>query len=331
MSQNILISNWGISSELICNEAEKRWYWVNITSKEKNLFSVSHNSKEIYFKSVDCWLNTSFWLKSANDKEITYLIGSIHDIKVPKSIYLDLWETLDFKTLSSQLQTPVISKPIDGAHGDWVFLNICNESDLSSWIEYSFWQGASRIVIQEQIPWDDHRIIVCGDRVVAATKRVPPSIVWDGVNTIIELIHKENKNPDRLWEDHVNKMSPIKIDTELENCLQAQGYNKKDVLKSWKQIFVRKNANLSSGGSAIDVTDILHDDVKQQSIEIASRLWLGFCGVDVFSTDISQSLEATWWAIIEVNATPGIRMHHFPSQWQSRDVAWAILDRVFSM
>jgi carbamoylphosphate synthase large subunit len=109
---NILISNWGISSELIIKEAEKIWYNIKILSKNDNLFIVDNWEKKVYFKSVDCWLNTAFWLKIANNKELTYILANENNIRVPKSIYLnksdfnqDFLEKLD-------IDFPVITKPI---------------------------------------------------------------------------------------------------------------------------------------------------------------------------------------------------------------------------
>lgn len=329
MSQNILIQNWGISSSLIIEQAEEKWLKVKVISRNKNLFCVSDENKEVYFKSVDCWINSSFWLKAANDKELTYIIGEENDIKVPKSIYLNLWETINIDKVSEKLNFPIITKPIDGAHWDGVFLNIYTQEDLDAGVKYSFSYWASRIVLQEQIAGDDHRVIVVWNKVVAVTKRIPPEITWDGSTTIQGLINAENLSPDRVGEDHENKMSPIKIDDELENCLKEQWYSLSSILENKKTIRVRKNANLSSGWSAIDITDLIHNENKKQCVKLAHTLWLNMCWVDIFSTDISKTMEENQWAIIEVNWTPWIRMHHFPSLWSERNVAGEILDFIF--
>lgn len=329
MTQNILIKNWWISSSIIISRSEELWLKHKIISSEKNLYSISNENKTVYFKSVDCWINSSFWIKAANDKELTYLIGDMNKIKVPKSIYINKGETISLEELEKTLKLPVISKPIDWAHWDWVFLNITDESSLQEGINYSFSSNTSRVVIQEQVFGEDHRIIVIWDKVVAGTKRVPPEVIWDWIKTIKQLIDLENNNSERSWSDHENKMSPIKIDSELENCLKEQGYNLESILITWKKIYVRKNANLSSWGSAVDITDIIHPSIKSQAIKLSQLLWLRMSWVDVFSTDISKSLDETNWAIIEVNATPWIRMHHFPSIWKSRDVAGELLKFIF--
>lgn len=329
MTQNILIQNWGISSWLIIWEAGKLWYNVEIISKEKNLFSVSKWRNKVYFKSVDCWINSSFGLKAANDKELTYLVWEDNNICVPKSLYLNSGENIDISELQKKLTLPVISKPIDWAHGDWVFLNITNNKHLKEAIKYSFLWDVKRIVVQEQISWEDHRIIVIGSKVIAGTKRIPPEVTGNWIETIEELINSENTNPDRLWVDHKNKMSPIKIDEELINCLKEQDYNILTILEKWKKIRVRKNANLSSGWSAIDITDNIHPEILEQCVKLSEKLWLRMCWVDVFSDDISRPLTENNGAIIEVNATPWIRMHHFPSIWTPRNVAKELLNFIF--
>lgn len=329
MTQNILIQNWWISSRLIIDEAEKLWFTINIINPEKNLFVIENNSKKVYFKSIDCWANTSLWLKSANDKELTYLIGEREGIRVPKSIYLNRWDIITLKQVQEKLKLPVISKPIDGAHGDGVYLHISTEKQLSEAIDFSFWKETQRIVIQEEIQWEDHRVIVIWNKVVAGTKRIPPEIIGDNTSTIEELIVKENKNPDRIGKDHSNKMSPIKIDSELLNCIEEQWYTITSILPLWVTLRVRNNANLSSGWKAIDITDIIHPTTKKECIKLAHSLGLSICGVDIFSTDISKELDETHWAIIEVNATPWIRMHHFPSEGIPRNVAKEILEFMF--
>lgn len=125
-------------------------------------------------------------------------------------------------------------------------------------------------------------------------------------------------------------MSPIKIDEELKNCLIEQWYTLSSILENNKTINVRKNANLSSWGRAIDVTDKIHTENIKQCVQLAQALWLQICWVYIFSTDISEPMHKNNWAIIEVNGTPGIRMHHFPSEWKERNVAWEILNFIFS-
>lgn len=327
----LLRQNWAISSQLIIDEAESMWLQTIKLSEENNLFSVSNSKKNIYFKSVDCGLNGSFGLKICDNKELTYIISEENGVRVPQSFYIDREELESFDFYSNNIDYPVISKPIDWGWGDGVAVNLNNIEELKQGLLYSFEdETVSRVVVQEQISWEDHRIIVLQWKVVAVTMRIPPYIIWDGEKSIWELIGKENKNSLRGegW-DHDAPMSKIKVDSECLSHLKELWYSLKSVLEKGKKINVRKNANLSTGGLAIDKTNDIHPQVQEQAEKIADICGLGFCGVDFFCKDISQSLEEGRGAIIEINATPGIRMHHFPSEWKSVNVAKKLLEAVF--
>ena len=327
----ILIQSWGISSQLIIDEAQKKWLKTTEISSENNLFSLSNWEKKIYFKSVDCWLNSSFGLKISDNKELTYKIAEENDIRVPKSLYLNRDQIETLIDLEKDISYPVISKPIDWARGDGVAINLNSLEELKKWVEYSFQDShVNRVVIQEQITGEDHRILVIEWKVIAVTMRIPPYIIWDGKSSISELIEEENKNPLRWeWWDHDAPMSKIRIDDECVAHIEDLGYALESTLEKWKRINVRKNANLSTWGLAIDMTSKIHPSIKEQAEEISKICGLWFCWVDFFCKDISQSLEEGEWAIIEVNATPWIRMHHFPSQGEGVNVAKILVDSLF--
>lgn len=331
MWSKILIDNWWISSQLLVDEAKNRWIKHNIISKKDNLFILQWDTKEVYCKSVDCWLNTSLWLKIANNKELTYRISEQNDIRVPQSIYVNREEWEQNNIHIWDWTFPVITKPVDGAHWDGIALNIYDFQQLLEWLKHSFENtSVDRVIIQEQITWEDHRIILVGWKVKAVTKRIPPYIIWDGKSSIYELIVQENNNPLRGdWKDHDAPMSLIKIDDDSSRYIQNLWYSLKSILEQDKKIYVRENANLSTGGYAIDMTDVIDDSIKFEAEKIAQICGLWFCGVDFFCEDISQPIGLSKWAIIEINATPGIRMHHFPSEGKSRNIAGDLLDYIF--
>jgi cyanophycin synthetase len=212
-----------------------------------------------------------------------------------------------------------------------VAINLKNIEELKKWLQYSFNEKkVYRVVIQEQIFWEDHRIIVINWKVEAVTKRIAPFIIWDWKTTIKKLIDIENENPLRWWEKNYDAvMSKIKIDSELNNYIKEQWYSMNSILEEKMKIKVRKNENLSTGWLAIDMTNKIHPEIKQEAIKIAKIAWLWFVWVDFLCEDISLSLKEGKWAIIEINATPWIRMHHFPSIWQSRNIAKKILEAIF--
>jgi cyanophycin synthetase len=328
---NILIGSWGISSQILINAAKERWLWITVFSRENNLFSLYQEGKKVYFKSIDGGLNSSFGLKVADNKELTYTLAEDNNIRVPKNIYIDR-DNLNSEYISNlDISYPVISKPVDWARWEWVSLNIKNSDELFEGLSYSFEdETVSRVVIQEELFWDDHRILIVDWKVEAVTKRIPPYVIWNGIDSLQKLIEEENNNPLRgNWWDHDAPMSKIKIDSESISFLWSLWYDMQSILKNWQELNVRKNANLSTWWLAIDLTNHIHLSIAEQAIDLARICGLWLCWVDYFCTDISEELISWEWAIIEINATPWIRMHHFPSKGQGRDIASKILQALF--
>ncbi len=185
------------------------------------------------------------------------------------------------------------------------------------------------IIIQPFYKGEDYRIIVINHKYIAAMKRVPAHIQWDGKSNIKTLIQQENLNPIR-WELHSKWLSIIPIDQETENCLINQWLNRESIPEKDQIIYVRKNANLSTGWLSIDVTDQIHPSIKKMTEKASKIIWLKVCGIDYISEDISKPLSEQVGGIIEINHTPGLRGHHFPASGKPRNVAKAILKTRFS-
>lgn len=131
-------------------------------------------------------------------------------------------------------------------------------------------------------------------------------MIWDGQSTIHQLITSENENNPLRQRDYYAPLSFIREDQELADWIDKQWYTTDDILPLWTELQLRWNSNMGTGGTARDVTHILHQDTKDLCIEVASKLWLGICGVDILTTDFSRTLGETNWVILEVNGTPGI-------------------------
>lgn len=322
--------NWSISSELIVTEAEKMWLKVDIVDIPKNLFEISNNDKTIKFKNIDCWLNSSYAFRVAKFKDTTYYLLEREWIRVPKTKYLVRKNKDKYMEFLKDLEFPVVTKPVDWSHWDWVAVNINNYEELKEALNYSFWKDTSKVIIQEQIPWVDHRVVIVWWKMVAAALRVPPFIIWDGEKTIKELIDIENKNPLR-WENHNAPLSQIKVDEEAIDTLKEQWYEIESIVEKEKKVNIRKNANLSTWWISIDLTDKVHPSVQKTCEEAAKTLTLWIAWVDFVTTDISKDIKETKWAIIEVNHTPWLRMHHYPSQGKPRNIANSILKLLFNI
>lgn len=321
-------TGWSISSDLIIGAAMELWYSSHEIVRKKNLFSLSDWGKNILFKNIDCGLNSALGFKISEDKELTYLLIGEQGLPVPKSKYVNQDGLLSITLESIGMKFPLVVKPIDGAHGDGVSIDIMDDDALKNALNIAFWHG-TRAIVQNHVNGFDHRVLVVGDRVVAVAMRDPASVIGDGIHTIRELVDIENQNPLRWAWDHSAQMSPILFDEESIALLKKNELTVDVIPEEWKKIYVRWNANLSTWGKSIDLTDVIHPSIKDIAVRAAKIVWLQVAWVDILATDISKPLSETGWVIIEINATPWLRMHHFPSEWSSRNVAMDIVILAF--
>jgi len=319
-----------ISSKIIAQEAENMWYTVNIIFDDSDIFTVKKNWQKRLFKNIDCWANNSLWVKFANYKSLTYLMLWKHWIKIPKSIIAKKWEQKKKIMRSIQeiwLSFPLVVKPSKWAHWDWVSVNITNEKDLNKAIDRAL-KFYHHIVIQEFLVGEDHRLIVIDYKFVAAMKRIPAHIIGNGIQSIQDLITQENKNPLRgKW--HSSSLTKIKIDKELKSYLSNQWFTLESIPGKNKMISIRKNANLSTWWISMDITDDIHPEIIKMVEKASKILWLKICWIDYLSNNINKPLSYQKWWIIEVNHTPWLRWHHFPTIGKPRNVAKAILQLAF--
>lgn len=324
------IWNWWISSKLIYEEAEKIWLKCEVIEKEKNLFLISNTKKEILFKSSDCSINSSMWYKIAEDKHITYTLCERLWIPYPETLYFEDGNSEEIENVIKSLWFPLITKPYDGAHGDGVSIWINSRELLIKWYNFAKSYTNWKVIVQKQIPWLDHRILILWDTVIAWAIRMPPYVIGDWKKSIIMLVEEENTSQKRgWWDNHDSIRSKIRIDSEFYETLEKAGYTKDSILPKSEKVYVRRNSNLSTGWLSIDITDTIHRDTKKACVKLLQACWLWFAAVDIMTTDISKPLSETNGKIIEINATPGIRMHHFPSEGKSRNIAWELLRYLF--
>lgn len=311
---------WGISSKILINEAIKLWLKIEIISKSKNTFFIKWNWKKILFKSVDFWWNTSLWYKLANDKELSYMILERYNLPIPQSITLsrDKLESFDFEKIYD-LQFPVIIKPNNWAHWDWVKMNISSIKELKTKLKISF-EKYNKMIIQKQIIWEEIRVLVIKWEVIVALNRRPPFVIWDGEKTIKKLITIENKNELR-WEWYDKPLSKILIDEELKSYIQKQWWKISSIPAQGEKIQLRWNSNIWSWGTMKNVTNLISDNIKKIAIRSSKIFWLEICWVDIMTSNYRKDLKETWWAIIELNASPWL--------WWDKELAnintWKIL------
>ncbi|MGF1544103.1 MAG: cyanophycin synthetase [Parvularculaceae bacterium] len=222
---------------------------------------------------------------------------------------------------------PVVVKPVDGNHGRGVSINLVTEEEVRDAYAKAAEEGTG-VVVESMINGSDHRLLVVDGKLVAAAKRVPARVVGDGRRTVAELVALENEDP-RRGVGHENMLTRLEIDAGAERMLREQELSADSVPDKDREVFLRRTANLSTGGTAVDVTDVIHPDNKLMAERAIKAVGLDIGGVDFLTTDITQSYRDTGGAICEINAGPGIRMHISPSEGDGRDVGGAIVDMLF--
>ena len=222
---------------------------------------------------------------------------------------------------------PVAIKPHDGHHGKGVTTNITSEKEVVKAFDRAK-EISDRVIVEQHLTGNDYRMLVVDGKFVAAAKRVPAAIIGDGRHTIAELIDLENQNPDRGF-GHEKMMTRLRISPVTEHLLAKSGYDMQTVLEDREQFLLELTANLSTGGSAEDVTDRVHTANRFMAERISMIVGLDIAGIDVMADTLSKPVGKIGGAVIEVNAAPGLRMHLAPAKGKPRNVAKPIIDMLF--
>jgi cyanophycin synthetase len=230
-----------------------------------------------------------------------------------------------------RLRGPVVMKPLDGNHGRGVTTDIATEDAARAAFELAQGQarGANKaVIVERQLPGNDHRVLVIGGKMVACAERVPAQVTGDGEHTIAELIAEVNRDP-RRGRGHAEVLTRIVPDGAMRTLLAKGGRTLHDVPAAGEVVRLRGTANLSSGGTAIDRTDTIHPENAAIAEQAAAVIGLDVAGIDFLSPDISRPVRETGGGIVEVNAAPGFRMHLQPSEGRPRNVARPVIDALF--
>ncbi|SHI64424.1 cyanophycin synthetase [Desulfofundulus thermosubterraneus] len=259
------------------------------------------------------------------DKQLCNQLLAAHGVPVPESgIARTVEEAL---ALAEKLGPPVAIKPVNGHHGQGVSLFVSGKARVRRAFELAGYYGRP-VLVEKQIPGRQYRLLVVNGRMVAASLRLPPRVVGDGRRTVRELVEEVNRDP-RRGEGHGRPLSKIPLDAVAVACLDRQGLTPRDVPGKGQVVYLRDNANLSTGGTAIDVTEQVHPANARLAVRVARLTGLDVAGIDVVVEDIGRPLEEQGGAVIEVNAAPGLRMHTHPVEGLPREVGAAIVDHLF--
>jgi cyanophycin synthetase len=221
----------------------------------------------------------------------------------------------------------VAVKPLDGNQGRAITLNVRTPEQMVRAF-HAARTASSRAVVEEMLEGRDYRVVIVGGRFVAASERVPAQVIGDGVSTVAQLVERANQDP-RRGESHEKPLTRIRLDEVAEDLLAAQGLRAADVPDAGATVRLRATANISTGGTARDVTREVHDEIVALCERAARVVGLDICGLDLIVPDISRPMPDRSAGFVEINAGPGIRMHHHPADGEPRDVGGAIVDMLY--
>ncbi len=261
----------------------------------------------------------------AQDKDLTKKLLSAAGVPVPNGRAVT--DVDDAWTAACAIGLPVVVEPLDGNQGKGVTVNVTSSDQLIAAFDAAA-AICDNVLVERYLPGNDFRLLVVGNKMVAAARRDPPQVVGDGVQTVRQLVDQVNRDP-RRGSGHATSLTKIRFDDIALAALQSQGYDADSIAAKGKRIILRNNANLSTGGSATDVTDDVHPEVAARAVAAAQMVGLDICGVDVVCDNVLKPIEEQGGGVVEVNAAPGLRMHLSPSFGKGRAVGEAIIDNMF--
>ncbi|MGJ7519907.1 cyanophycin synthetase [Variovorax sp. LT1P1] len=261
----------------------------------------------------------------AQDKELTKQLLNAAGVPVP--LGRPVSDADDAWAAAMEIGLPVVVKPQDGNQGKGVTVNIVTREQLNAAFDSAATYG--EVMVEKFLPGFDYRLLVVGDRLVAAARRDPPQVIGDGTSTVRQLVDTVNLDP-RRGEGHATSLTKIRLDAIAVGRLEAQGLTPDSVPARGQRVVLRNNANLSTGGTATDVTDTVHPEVAARAVDAAQMVGLHICGVDMVCENVLRPLEEQHGGVVEVNAAPGLRMHISPSFGRGRAVGEAVMDTLYA-
>jgi cyanophycin synthetase len=315
---------FGPSTYSIVAEAESRNI-PYIQLKNTSIIQLGYGVNQRRIWATTTSLTSHAGVEVAGNKNRTKAM--LNDAGVPVPRGTTVYSEAGLRDAIDELGFPIVTKPLDGNHGKGATIRIMNWKDAAEGLVAA--QVYSRAVIVEQfIEGFDFRLLVVNGKLIAAAKRTPAAVTGDGKSTIQQLIDEVNKDP-RRGIGHEKVLTSIKADKHTLDILKARKLTLKSVLPAGEEIYLKSTANISTGGTATDVTDQMHPYNVLLAERVAGIVGLDICGIDLMATDIAVPLNESRGAVIEVNAAPGFRMHISPAEGLPRNVAAPVVDMLF--
>lgn len=314
----------GPSTGSIVDEAVARDIpWIRLGTN--SLVQLGYGVNQMRFQATITCKTSNIAVDIACDKEETKRMLELASIPVANgSICVD---EEDLENTIKKIGYPIVIKPLDGNHGKGASINVTNWEDAKSGLEHAK-KYSRRVIVEKFITGFDFRVLVIDNKMVAAAKRVPAHIMGNGKDTIEKLIEETNKDPRRGY-GHENVLTEITVDRDTLDLLEKKNYSLKTIPQKDEIVYLKSTANLSTGGTSVDVTDLMHPENIFLAERISRVIGLDICGIDIMAENLTQPLKENGGVILEVNAAPGFRMHLAPSEGLPRNVAAPVIDMLY--
>jgi len=314
----------GPSTAALVHAAERRGIpWLRLN--EQSLVQLGHGKYQQRIQATVTGRTPHIAVELASDKEETNKILAGLGLPVPQQ---ELVQTgTQAVRAARRIGLPVVTKPYNGNHGRGISIRLTTEEEVAHGFEVAREHSRS-VVVESFLEGEDHRLLVVNGELVAATRRTPGHVLGDGEHTVAQLIDIVNQDP-RRGVGHEKVLTRLELDAQAHKMLERAGLTVESVPEKGRTVYLRSTANLSTGGTATDVTDVIHPDNREMAERAVRAIGLDVGGVDFLSKNITESYRAIGGGICEVNAAPGFRMHVAPSEGTARDVAVPVIDMLF--
>ena len=314
----------GPSTGSIVDEAIARDIpWIRLNNQ--SLVQLGYGKNQVRFRATMTEKTSSIAVDLASNKDETKRM--LQDAAIPVASGITISTVAGVDDAIRKVGFPLVFKPLDGNHGRGISINIRTREDAIAAFEHAA-KISRKVIVERFITGYDFRVLVIDNKMVAAALRDPAHVVGDGQLTIQQLIDKENTDPRRGY-GHENVLTLISVDRDTLDLLDKKGYTLETVPAKGEKVFVKSTANLSTGGTSVDVTDHVHPQNVFICERISKIIGLDICGIDIMAKNLSEPLNETGGVILEVNAAPGFRMHIAPSEGLPRNVAGHVIDMLY--
>lgn len=314
----------GPSTGSIVEEAVSRNIpWIRLGTN--SLVQLGYGVNQQRFQATITGNTSCIGVDIACNKEQTKRM--LHDAAIPVPIGDLITDEEGLQSVIRKIGYPVVIKPLDGNHGKGSSINVTDWESAKIGLEHAQ-KYSRRVIVEKYITGYDFRVLVINNKMVAAARRVPAHVVGDGEHNLEQLIAIENKDPRRGY-GHENVLTEIDVDKDTTELLEKLEYTLETVPQKGEIVYLKSTANLSTGGTSIDVTDMVHPENITMAERISKIIGLDVCGIDIMAENLTQPLKESGGAIIEVNAAPGFRMHLAPSEGLPRNVAAPVVDMLY--